>query len=59
MAYLREERIAAKYNSESLKEFAGFLSDILKNPKNFRVQVESEDEEVMVEDTGEAEVMKV
>lgn len=58
-AYLREERIAGTYNSEHLKEFVGFLHDILKNPKNFRVQVDSEDEDVVVEDTGNSKSFKV
>ena len=34
-AYLREERIAANYNSEEIKEAVIFLSEILKHPENF------------------------
>ncbi|NDB60755.1 hypothetical protein EB001_20265 [bacterium] len=34
-AYLREEKIGAKYNKEDLNEFVHFLAEILKHPKNF------------------------
>jgi len=34
-AYLREEKIGAKYNKEDLKEFLTFLAEILKHPENF------------------------
>jgi len=34
-AYLREERIAANYNKDDLKEFVHFLAEILKHPENF------------------------
>lgn len=34
-AYIREEKIAANYNSEEIKEAVEFLAEILKNPKNF------------------------
>jgi hypothetical protein len=54
-AYVREDgRISAAYDKSKLKEFLDFLHDILKNPKNFRIQVEGEDEEVTVEDTGDS-----
>lgn len=35
-AWLREEKIAADYNSEEIKEAVIFLSEILKNPENFK-----------------------
>lgn len=34
-AYLREEKIGAKYNKEDLNEFIHFLAEILKHPENF------------------------
>ena len=59
-AYIREDgKVGAKYNKEHLKEFINFLHDILKNPKNFRIQVEGEDEEVEVEDTGSSNPIPV
>jgi len=42
MAYLREEKIGAKYDKEHLREFVNFLADILKNPGNFVVKVEED-----------------
>lgn len=59
MSYLREDKIAGTYNKDHLKEFSQFLHDILKNPKNFRVQVNPEDEEVVVENTGDSKPLKV
>lgn len=35
MAYIREEKIAATYDKESLTEFVNFLAQILKHPENF------------------------
>ena len=35
MAYIREEKIGAKYNKAELKEFANFMAAILKHPENF------------------------
>lgn len=35
-AYLREERIAANYNSEEIQEAVEFLATILKHPENFK-----------------------
>ncbi len=57
MAYLREDRIVADYNKDHLKEFTKFLHDILRNPKNFRVKVESEAEEVVIEKTGDPKTL--
>jgi len=34
-AYLREEKIGARYNKEDLLEFANFLAEILRHPENF------------------------
>ena len=34
-AYIREEKIAANYNKDDLKEFIIFMSEILKHPENF------------------------
>jgi len=34
-AYLREEKIGARYNKEDLLEFVEFLAEILKHPENF------------------------
>ena len=53
-AYVREDgKIGANYNKEHLKEFVVFLSEILKNPKNFAA------EELLVEDTGKAKTIPV
>lgn len=35
-AYLREEKIAANYNIEEIKEAVDFLATILKHPENFK-----------------------
>ena len=35
-AYLREEKIAANYNSEEIKEAVEFLAEVLKHPENFK-----------------------
>lgn len=35
-AYLREEKIAANYNSEEIQEAVEFLAEILKHPENFK-----------------------
>ena len=34
-AYIREERIAATYNVETLKKVQQYLADVLKNPDAF------------------------
>lgn len=34
-AYLREEKIAANYNRDEIKEAVVFLSEVLKHPENF------------------------
>ena len=35
-SYIREEgKIGAKYDTEHLQKFVGFLSEILKHPENF------------------------
>lgn len=43
MAYIREDKISADYDKHYLKEFAIFLSDVLKHPGNFTVKVEEEE----------------
>lgn len=59
-AYVREEgHLGAHYDKDRLKEFINFLHDILKNPKNFRITVEGEDEEVEVENTGNSNPIPV
>jgi hypothetical protein len=35
-AWLREEKIAADYNPEEIKEAIDFLAEILKHPENFK-----------------------
>lgn len=35
-AWLREEKIAADYNAEEIKEAVSFLADVLKHPENFK-----------------------
>jgi len=35
-AWLREEKIAADYNAEEIKEAIDFLAEILKHPENFK-----------------------
>lgn len=34
-AWLREERIAANYNSEDIRDAVIFLAEVLKHPENF------------------------
>lgn len=46
MAYIREDKVLAKYNKEHLKEFAEVIHKMLKNIKNFAPEV------VVIEDTG-------
>ena len=55
MAYLREEKIGAKYNKEELKEFVHFVASILKHPENFKtvMPMKEDVEEPKESDKGE------